>query len=353
MQIKTVLAIGICLLLNFVKMQFLVSASNSLNQILFEENFCHQTSYLNESEYAFKEDAFGKLKVRVINLGRIIIVSGKCLLRDTFKSFYLHEEEGLCLTSAQHGEFKFISPCHQSCPFLSGSEHSNCRLLQKNRTALEWGKSIENSFVNIFFSISYFEELVNRYPQVFEKFYHEAKRKKSLLCKQNIHASSAMNSIIQIIDECKINTSFYKLNLEMKTICLLNSFVEHISDHTELNTPQFCKTNTDISCIKKARELLLADIKNPPPIKQLARLVGINEFKLKKGFKELYQNTIYGTLFDYRMQHAHQLLKEKELTISHIADQIGYSHAAHFINAFKKKFGTTPNKFRTVLHSIN
>jgi AraC-like DNA-binding protein len=85
------------------------------------------------------------------------------------------------------------------------------------------------------------------------------------------------------------------------------------------------------------------------PIIQLSRAVGINQNKLKTGFKRLYQNTIYGALFEYKMKQASEMLKTRQWSISEIAEKIGYSHPGHFINAFKKKYGITPHRFRNLV----
>lgn len=325
-------------------MQLLISANGASKRLLFEEKFSDQIAYLKESQYTFKEENFGKLNARVIHLGKIIIASGTCLLQNSYQTLF-REEEGLRLSSIKYGEFSFVSPCYNSCPFFSG-EQNNCKLMKK-ADALGYQKKIQSSFINISFSTSYFEELVSRYPQIFQKFYEDTKREKRMLCHQNIQTSLIMSKLIRGINAYKIKTSCCKLNLEMKVIGLLNLVVEDLAEQKTTQLQAF-KTHTDINQIRKARELLLADIKNPPPIKKLARMVGTNEFKLKKGFKELYQNTIYGALLDYRMQQACDLLQGKQWNITQISDQIGYSHPAHFINAFKRKFGTTPNKSRNM-----
>lgn len=322
-------------------MQLLISAKGASKRLLFEEKFCDQISYLKESQYTFQEEDFGELNTRVIHLGKIIIVSGTYLLKDSYQPFF-HEEEGLRLSNTKCGEFSFVSPCYNSCPFLSVTERNNCKLM-KQSVASDYPKNTQNSFINISFSIAYFEELVSRYPQIFQKFYDDAKREKSMLCHQNVQTSLTMSKLIRSINAYKIKTSCCKLNLEIKVIGLLNLVVEDLV-LGETALPQAFKI--DINQIKEARELLLADIKNPPAIKKLARMVGTNEFKLKKGFKELYQTTIYGALLDYKMQQACDLLQGKQWSITQISDQVGYSHPAHFINAFKRKFGITPNKSR-------
>ncbi|MFT4016884.1 MAG: helix-turn-helix transcriptional regulator [Agriterribacter sp.] len=79
----------------------------------------------------------------------------------------------------------------------------------------------------------------------------------------------------------------------------------------------------------------------------MAHKVGINDLKLKSGFKALFGNTVFGYLHALRMQKANELLQQNELTISEIAAYCGYEYVQHFITAFKKNYGVTPGYFIT------
>lgn len=92
----------------------------------------------------------------------------------------------------------------------------------------------------------------------------------------------------------------------------------------------------------KARELLLEDIANPPSIKELAYKSAINEFKLKKGFKELYGQTIYGYLQSYRLNEAKKLLEKNEINVGEASALVGYKSIGHFSKIFKEHFGIKP-----------
>ena len=66
---------------------------------------------------------------------------------------------------------------------------------------------------------------------------------------------------------------------------------------------------------------------------------------LKEGFKQVYGNTVFGYLYDHKMNVASQMLSTKNYNVNEVALHLGYSTASHFINAFKNKFGTTPKKY--------
>ncbi len=78
----------------------------------------------------------------------------------------------------------------------------------------------------------------------------------------------------------------------------------------------------------------------------LARHALLNEFKLKKGFKQLFGTTVFGYLRDRRMAHADHLLRDCALLVEEVSDRLGYEHPHHFAAAFKKHFGCRPSERR-------
>lgn len=78
-------------------------------------------------------------------------------------------------------------------------------------------------------------------------------------------------------------------------------------------------------------------------LKEIARNFGINEFTLKKGFRENFNTTVFEFLLSKRLEHAQQLLLNADLTIQEISSVVGYKYPNHFSTAFKKKFGINPS----------
>ena len=106
-----------------------------------------------------------------------------------------------------------------------------------------------------------------------------------------------------------------------------------------------CKPGYDTDSIHFAREYLLQNATQPPSLTELAKIAGINEFKLKQGFKALYNNTVFGYLTDFKLNQARELLV-CNLPIKEVADRLGYSSVQHFNSAFRKKFGLPPGKVK-------
>lgn len=106
--------------------------------------------------------------------------------------------------------------------------------------------------------------------------------------------------------------------------------------------PVYVKNEYDKERILYARDYLLTHLDAPPRLEQLAGIVGINVFKLKCGFKEMFGQPPFTYLAEVRLEMARTALKRKEKTITQIAFELGYASLQHFSAAFKKKFGMPP-----------
>lgn len=136
----------------------------------------------------------------------------------------------------------------------------------------------------------------------------------------------------------------------LKNLFLLSKSIELLVLQAELYeqpvSGRFIKTEKDRRRLVEAKELLTSRIDNPPTIRELSKLTGINEYKLKRGFKELFGTTVFGFIHQHRMSKAKRLLLGTDKTAGEIAWETGYSSPQHFSNAFKKEFGIPPNGVR-------
>lgn len=93
-----------------------------------------------------------------------------------------------------------------------------------------------------------------------------------------------------------------------------------------------------------ARERLLHDLAAPPTIAELARETGLNQLKLKRGFKTLFGMGVYALFQRERMDRARELLRRHGVTET--AMMLGYSNVSHFGAAFRRRFGILPREIR-------
>lgn len=139
------------------------------------------------------------------------------------------------------------------------------------------------------------------------------------------------------------NGSFENIYFNAQTQMLLLYSMECLAgDKHDTFRSKFLSNSDDREKIIKAREILLQHIGEPLTIKLLSRKVAINECYLKKGFKELFGQTIFDFYQGQRMEHAKYLLYEKGLSVTDVSSLLGYSSISHFSTAFKKHTGLKP-----------
>jgi AraC-like DNA-binding protein len=111
--------------------------------------------------------------------------------------------------------------------------------------------------------------------------------------------------------------------------------------------PEAGFTDYEIRRIREAKDILETFIdKKPPTIRELSRMVALNEFKLKRGFRRLFNAGIFDWITTRKMYYARTLVQETRKPMKEIAMMTGYQRISNFITAFRKQFGITPGSIR-------
>ena len=155
----------------------------------------------------------------------------------------------------------------------------------------------------------------------------------------------AMSIVLSQILEAKIHESIRSLYFKGKVYELLSLFFNKNED-TDIEQCPFLENEENVRRIRKAKEIILNHITEPPTLQDLASEIGLNLKKLKEGFKKIYGDTVYGYLLDYKMNEARSMLNTKKYNINEISIKLGYSTSSHFIAAFKKKFGVSASALK-------
>jgi AraC-like DNA-binding protein len=108
----------------------------------------------------------------------------------------------------------------------------------------------------------------------------------------------------------------------------------------------------DLDKLHIAKTLLEQNITTPCSLHELAKRAGLNEFKLKRGFKELFGTTVFGYLHEQRMVISKRMLLEN-MSVTEVSEYCGYTYVQSFITAFRKKYGITPDKFKNKMAACN
>jgi len=166
-----------------------------------------------------------------------------------------------------------------------------------------------------------------------------------LISDRHLPIDLPMQLAIDAILNCKYQQGLRKMFMLSKAIEILVLQAEAFNCLHSRKRAVAC-TDYDRDRIHYAREYVIQHMDSPPSLSELARVIGLNEYKLKHGFKEMFRTTVFGYLAEKRLELARDYLFDPNRSVTEIADLLGYSSIQHFSYAFKKKFGHSPRAAR-------
>lgn len=219
------------------------------------------------------------------------------------------------------------------------------------RGGFSYQEATDYSSFEISLEDSYLEKLTNKYPDLLAGLFlqHQKGDIRILNDEEQHFTSCEMNAIISQIKNSWKMGNVAAIYTEAKVLELLSLQLRREEDLQMCK--RCCKRKNDIDKIHEARHILLSNLNSPPSILELSREVGINDYKLKCGFREVFNQTVYGCLFEYKMELARKLLLDTDKTVIEVAYECGYDYVSHFSNAFKRKYGIGPKEFRNAFLS--
>jgi len=153
-------------------------------------------------------------------------------------------------------------------------------------------------------------------------------------------------AIIDELSNCTIASNFSQKLRQMElSVQLMRKAIDHIGAANDTHAVPACgflSNNSEREKVLQAREILEGAFDQMLSIKDLARRVAINECYLKKGFKAMFGKTINEFQQQLRISKAKNLLQIDGLTVSEVANTLGYSSISHFSTAFKKATNMKP-----------
>lgn len=196
---------------------------------------------------------------------------------------------------------------------------------------------------DIHFSRTYLEKLAPYFSLVGEFLLKAELGFSCQLSPTHAHITPDMMTILQNMHYC-----YYHGDVKMAYLQALLSklLLQALTRLTLVKVPvnEIKLQPYELSKLREAWEYLLHHIEHPGTVIDLSHAIGLNDFKLKKGFKQLYGVTIFEFLLEARMEKARRLLQETTMTVHAVAISVGYKNISSFTVAFKKKFGILPSE---------
>ncbi|MBL8329736.1 MAG: helix-turn-helix domain-containing protein [Rubrivivax sp.] len=99
--------------------------------------------------------------------------------------------------------------------------------------------------------------------------------------------------------------------------------------------------------VNEAVALMEANLEEPLPTEEIARLVGVSRRQLERLFKQHLDDMPSRHYTELRLARARRLLQHSGQSILQIALACGFASGSHFSNAYRARFGHTPRDERS------
>lgn len=226
----------------------------------------------------------------------------------------------------------------------------NSLLLYNTQVALPLNTELNpNSWmVSVVMTIRKFHSLFSR-EAAYIPFLSAENKDKKYYTQEGV--SPAIAVILSQIINYNLHPSIKELYIKGKVYELIALYFNKSTD-SDLEQCPFLVDEDNVRRIRNAKEIIISRMAEPPTLTELSTEIGLSLKKLKEGFKQIYGDSVYSFLFDYKMEYARKMLESGKYNVNEVGLKVGYSTASHFISAFRKKYGTTPKKYLMASSSI-
>ena len=320
------------------------SRIGGLSNWLFEENIpdAYVPNYsLEEKDVHVQEEAIF-LHNKQVTSGGLFLMNSE--MRFDKPTHIYTEVNGETITSQFIFYKKAAEQFKGKSNALYGRSRHNIRYIPTTTSEHEVKEGIDYMYFLIVLSKDYYFNLIDRHSILHEDFVKEIERGNyTSFASEDFFVTLEMRRVIDDMVNCRQVGELKRIHTEARILELLMYQLEQLGVNGH---EQELIKGDDIFKLEQAREVLKSRYASPPTQKDLSREVGLNEFKLRRGFKEYFGITVYDFITRLRMEKARKLLLEEQMTISEVTALVGFSHQNNFSIAFKKYFGLPPSELK-------
>jgi AraC family transcriptional activator of pyochelin receptor len=219
--------------------------------------------------------------------------------------------------------------------------HYNLTFLPESHCELSLKKGEYESF-GVEFMPDYLRKLGKDNAPLFREFvFSVLEGRPSSITEAHHVANSQIMDIVNELLHFRYPGAMPSLYIKSKVVDLLRLSIENIyvadSDRTVSGI-----SNSDLKALTAVKEFLLANLDNPGTLPEIAIRTGMNEFKLKTGFRKAFGKSVIAFVLEERLLRAKTLITETDMPMKVIAAKAGYKNLSNFTTAFRKLFGYPP-----------
>ncbi len=187
----------------------------------------------------------------------------------------------------------------------------------------------------------FFDEFEHRYPNV------NLQRKRFITSDANLYCTGSINAVRDIM--LHFIEQLYGDSIANEIARQFTHELKRSYESLLLNEDQ--KRSHHDEQIIKVQEWLDQNYRSDVIIRELAENFKLSVRSLNRRFKFATSSSPLQYLQQLRIDHSKQLLKQSNLSVSEVADMVGYADASYFTSLFKRATQVTPNEYRNLVRN--
>ena len=250
---------------------------------------------------------------------------------------YLTDRNIILMQFSLHGDCTYKSGTGKKGILCKNAAY-NIIYVPKGTFVLETS-SLATNILTIYIEEEFF---FRQFPKGHIAFNHKNSNTFGVVFPKNLYINPKLKNVLHEMNTCEFDGHLKMLYLKAKVFELLTL---QLAQHEEEKSVAL--KDSEIEKMILVKELIDNNVEESYSLAYLAKVAGTNEQYLKKHFKLLHGNTVFGYMLSCKMQKAKEMLLTGQYRITEISEMIGYRHATHFTSAFKKFFGYLPKMLKT------
>ena len=101
----------------------------------------------------------------------------------------------------------------------------------------------------------------------------------------------------------------------------------------------------DRRALRRVREFIEENVGQSISLDDLARVAGVSRFHFARQFRASTGESPMGYLLRLRIERGKSRLRERDVTVSRLATELGFADQSHFTRTFRRLVGTSPKRF--------
>ncbi len=189
---------------------------------------------------------------------------------------------------------------------------------------------------------------INITPEYYDVYIAEklpggfSRLKAAFLALNSQEGSPELLLVMKQIQNCRMTGDSARLYYESK----VNEAIALVIDHAEKQHKTFSCTEFDKQRMVQLEHYIALHYVGSICLAELAKVACMSISKLKYTFKMMYGCNISEYINDMRLSQAKKLLQDNTISISDIANRVGYKTTSAFTKMFKEKTGILPSDYR-------